>query len=535
MSSSITKMPAVALAQALAQGEFTSRQITESYLQQIDQFDVELGAFLKVDHQSALRQADKVDQQRKAGKPFASPLAGIPVAIKDILTTKGEATTCASKMLENFVPPYDATVIRKLKESGAVLIGKLNMDEFAMGSTTENSAFQKTYNPWNYAEQEKYTPGGSSGGSAAAVAARMAPLSLGTDTGGSIRQPAAFCGICGLKPTYGSVSRYGLIAFASSLDQIGPFATSAEDIALLFEAIAGHDPQDSTSQAATEVPDFTLHLSQAEALLKKPLKIGVVRDHFTAGLDSEVEQAVRAAIDVYRDLGAEVVEVDLPHQKYAIATYYIVASCEASSNLARHDGVHYGHRANEETVREVLAQQQKELKGTGGDLEMLDSLLVQTIRMSRSEGFGPEVQRRIMLGTYALSSGYYDAYYLKALKVRRLIQTDYLNCFKEQGVDLLLGPTTPTTSFEINQQQKDPLALYLGDLYTVGANLAGLPGLSIPCGFSEKGLPIGLQLTGPSMSEVTLLGAAHLYQRETTWHQQMPAWLTTPGQQGELS
>jgi aspartyl-tRNA(Asn)/glutamyl-tRNA(Gln) amidotransferase subunit A len=421
-------------------------------------------------------------------------------------------------MLENFVPPYDATVVAKLKAADAILIGKTNMDEFAMGGTTENSAFHPTRNPWDVSR----TPGGSSGGAAACIAARMAPLSLGTDTGGSIRQPASFCGVAGMKPTYGRVSRFGLVAFASSLDQVGPFARSVEDIALVFDVIAGHDPRDSTS--ANQPAPRTL------SEIRQPLtglRIGLAREHFAAGLDSDVERSVREAVRIYESLGAAVKEVSLPHGKYGVSTYYILAPCEASSNLARYDGVHYGYRTDERKMLASLDRERKELVGATQDparLDQLDSSLVRLYRQSRSEGFGAEVKRRIMLGTYALSSGYYDAYYVKALKVRRLIRQDYDAAFED--VDLIVGPTTPRPAFKLGEMADDPLKLYLEDLFTVSANLAGLPALSIPCGITTAGLPIGLQLHAPAFAEDRLLRAAWMFQSQTDWHQRAPALIS---------
>jgi aspartyl-tRNA(Asn)/glutamyl-tRNA(Gln) amidotransferase subunit A len=414
-------------------------------------------------------------------------LAGIPVAIKDVLCTRGQPTTCGSKILQNFVPPYDAHVITRLKQADAVLIGKTNMDEFAMGSSTENSAFQVTRNPWDL----ERIPGGSSGGSAAAVAADEAPLSLGTDTGGSIRQPASLCGVVGLKPTYGRVSRFGLVAYASSLDQIGPFAHDVAGIAVLLEAIAGHDARDSTS-VQKPVPEYSKTLDDPV----KPLTIGVPREYFGGGLDSEVEQAVRAALKVYQGQGATVQEISLPHSPYAIATYYLVATAEASSNLARYDGVHYGYRAKQH-----------------GDL-------IDMYCRSRGEAFGKEVQRRIMLGTYALSSGYKDAYYVKALKVRRLIKEDFDRAFA--ACDVVVGPTSPTAAFKVGEKTEDPLAMYLSDIYTISCNLAGLPGISIPCGFTQAGLPIGLQILAAPFEEEKLLRIARMHERATDWHTRRP-------------
>ncbi|UUO08549.1 Asp-tRNA(Asn)/Glu-tRNA(Gln) amidotransferase subunit GatA [Blastopirellula sp. J2-11] len=509
---SLIHASAAQLLTQLESGEITSVELTKACLAQIDAADKQVGAFLKVMRDSALEQAESVDARRKKGEKLGR-LAGVPVAIKDLLCTQGETTTCASKMLENFVPPYDATVIAKLKAADAVLIGKTNMDEFAMGGSTENSALGVTRNPWDL----KCVPGGSSGGAAACLAASMAPLSIGTDTGGSIRQPASFCGVVGLKPTYGVVSRFGLIAFASSLDQIGPMARTAEDAAILLEAIAGYDPHDSTS-ANVKTPAYSQSVKQP----LKGLRLGVVKEHFGEGLDSEVEQATREAIHVYKSLGATVSDVSLPHSKYGIAVYYIIAPSEASSNLARFDGAHYGHRTDEAAMLEQLAQERAALEAAGDEagLAKLDTSLVRMYRQSRAEGFGPEVKRRIMLGTYTLSAGYYDAYYLKALKVRRLIRQDYDAAFK--NVDLVIGPTAPTPSFAAGTKTDDPLSMYLGDLYTVTANLAGIGGISIPCGFSKSGLPIGLQLQGPPLAEERLLQAAHMFQTATDWHERRP-------------
>ncbi len=466
----------------LASGAVTSTQLVTQLLARIEAEDGAIGAFLEVDREGALAQAAAVDDRRQRGEPLGA-LAGVPVAIKDVLCVQGWTTSCASRMLAGFRPPYDAHVVQRLREADAVLIGRNNMDEFAMGSSCESSAYQLTRNPWDHAR----TPGGSSGGSAAAVAAGMAPLSLGSDTGGSIRQPASFCGVVGVKPTYGRVSRYGLVAFASSLDQVGPFATCVTDAALLMEVIAGHDPRDSTS-VHRPVPHYSATVEQP----LEGLRIGLVREHFGEGLHADVEQAVRGAIDVYRRLGAEVVEVSLPHQKYCVAVYYLVAPSEASSNLARFDGVHYGHR-------------------TAAPADLSDLYAA-----SRGEGFGPEVKRRIMLGTYALSSGYYDAYYNKALKVRRLIREDFDAAFGK--VDLIAGPVAPRPAFRIGELVDDPLAMYLNDIYTLSANLAGIPGVSIPCGFSREGLPIGLQLLAPTFEEDRLLRAARMHERETDWH-----------------
>ncbi|QDU56429.1 Asp-tRNA(Asn)/Glu-tRNA(Gln) amidotransferase subunit GatA [Aeoliella mucimassa] len=509
---SLTSLSAVEQSRKLQAGEVSAVDLARAYLDRIDEHNPGVGAFLRYDAERALTAARHIDERRKAGEPLG-PLAGVPVAVKDILAEQGERTTCASRMLEEFRAPYDSTVIARLKAADAVLLGRLNMDEFAMGGSTENSALGKTSNPWDL----KCSPGGSSGGSAAAVAADFAPLTIGTDTGGSIRQPAAFCGITGMKPTYGRVSRFGLVAFASSLDQVGPMARSAEDLALLYGAIAGHDPQDSTSlnQPIGDLSTISQPL--------KGLRIGYAKEHFAAGLDGEVDEAVRTALKVYEALGATLVEVSLPHSKYAVATYYVIAPCEASSNLARYDGVHYGYRSDVAKITAELSAQRAALEEAGERraAEDLDTPLVRMYRQSRSEAFGPEVKRRIMLGTYALSAGYYDAYYLKALKVRRLIRQDFDKVFEQ--VDVLAGPTTATPAFELGSLVDDPLAMYLVDLYTVSANLAGVPAMSLPCGFSKSGLPIGLQLQAKPLAEETLLRAAYMYQNETEWHLQRPA------------
>lgn len=470
----------------LERGDLTSVEIAAAHLDAISARDGDVQAFLLVDRDHVLQQARHIDARRANGDQIG-PLGGLPIALKDVICTRGQTTTCASRMLEKFVPPYDAHVVTRLQAADAVLIGKTNMDEFAMGGSTENSAYQVTRNPWDL----ERTPGGSSGGSAAAVAAGMSPLALGTDTGGSIRQPASYCGVVGMKPTYGRVSRYGLVAYASSLDQIGPFANDVHGAALLLEAIAGYDPRDSTS-VNMPVPAYTATLEEP----LKGLKIGIAKEHFVQGLDPEVEQTLRQALDVYRKLGAEVREISLPHSKYCVAVYYVVAPSEASSNLARYDGVHYGHRATE-----------------------FDSMIDMYSR-SRAEGFGPEVKRRIMLGTYALSSGYYDAYYVKALKVRRLIRNDYDQAFS--SVDVIASPVAPTPAFKIGEMINDPLKMYLQDIYTISANLAGLPGISIPAGMSQSGLPIGLQLSGPPFEEDRLLRAARMFERETNWHRNRP-------------
>mgnify|MGYP002623103678 FL=1 len=472
--------------QALRSGSTTSVAATEEALRAIDQRDGPIGAYLGVDRDEAIRQAEAVDRKRSTGEPVGL-LAGLPVTIKDNICMRGARVTCASRMLESFVSPYDAHVIERIRAEDGVLLGRANLDEFAMGSSCEHSAFHATHNPWD----TQRTPGGSSGGSAAAVAAGMAPLAVGSDTGGSIRQPASYCGIVGMKPTYGRVSRYGLVAFASSLDQIGPLATDVYGAALLLETLAGHDSRDTTS-ISEPVPDFTRTLEEP----LKGLTIGVAQEHFADGLDADVAAAVKTAVDLYREQGADVREISLPHAKYAVATYYVVASSEASSNLARYDGVHYGHRAEEFT-------------------DLIDMYCA-----SRAAGFGGEVKRRIMLGAYALSAGYYDAYYLKALKVRRLIRQDFDEAFHE--VDVIASPTAPTPAFKLGALADNPLEMYLQDIYTLPANLAGLPAISVPCGFSSGGLPIGLQLTAAPLQEDLLLRAAWMYEKATDWHTQRP-------------
>jgi aspartyl-tRNA(Asn)/glutamyl-tRNA(Gln) amidotransferase subunit A len=496
----------------LAAGHTTSVELARSCLDQIERHDGRVRAFLRVEPEVALATAANIDRRRAAGQSVGR-LGGLPVAVKDVLCTQGEPTTCASRMLENFRPPYDATVIARLKAADAVLIGKTNMDEFAMGGANENSAFHPTHNPWDLAR----VPGGSSGGAAACVAAGMAPLSIGTDTGGSVRCPAGLCGVSGLKPTYGRVSRFGLIAFASSLDQAGPLGRTVEDLALLMEVIAGHDPCDSTS-VDLPVPEYTNSISQPLA----GLRLGLVREHFGEGLDAEVDAAVREAVRVYESLGATVKWLSLPQGKYAVAVYYIIAPCEASSNLARYDGVHYAYRTDEkQMLAELQAEHARLLKsGDKAALESLDNPLIRLYRRSRAEGFGPEVKRRVMLGTYALSAGYYDAYYKKALQVRRLIRQDFDRAFEK--VDLIAGPVTPTPAFKIGEKIDDPLANYLFDLYTVSANLAGIAALSVPCGFSSGGLPIGLHLQAPAFEEERLLRGANMFQQATDWHERKP-------------
>ncbi len=472
------------LAVALTAGEFTSRELTEHQLARIKRLDGEINSFITVTPEQALSAADAADAARAKGE--AGPLSGLPLAIKDLFCTEGVLTTAGSKMLGNFVSPYDATVVEKLKAAGMVSLGKTNMDEFAMGSSNENSAFGPVTNPWDAAA----VPGGSSGGSAAAVAAGLAPAALGTDTGGSIRQPAAFCGITGLKPTYGRVSRYGIIAYASSLDQAGPMARTARDCALLLNAIAGPDPRDSTS-VARGVPDYTEEL---DAPLSG-LKIGLPREYFGDGLDPQVEAAVREAVKVYESLGATVREVSLPHTHYAIPAYYVIAPAEASSNLSRYDGVRFGHRCQ------------------------APSDLIDLYKRSRAEGFGEEVQRRILIGTHTLSEGFFDAYYTKAQQVRRLIRQDFLDAFEE--VDVLMGPASPTPAFDLGAN-KDPVSMYLQDIYTIAVNLAGIPGISVPAGFVGR-RPVGLQILGTHFAETRLLNVAHQFQQATDWHLRRPA------------
>ena len=496
------ELSAVDLVAAIRRGDVSAVQVTEKFLDRIAALNGTTNAFLHVDRDSALARAAEIDVRRKAGASLG-PLAGLPVAVKDALCTRDQPTTCASKMLAGYRPPYDAHVVAKLRAADAVLVGKTNMDEFAMGGSNENSAFGPVRNPWDLAR----APGGSSGGSAACVAADMAPAAIGSDTGGSIRQPAGLCGITGLKPTYGRVSRRGLVAFASSLDQIGPMARSAADCALVMETIAGHDPGDATS-LADRVPRYSEMLEQPLT----GLRIGRVREHFGPGLDPEVAHGVEEAFAAFKAAGATIHDVELPHAKYGIATYYLVAPCEASSNLARYDGAHYGHRA--EPSRGHRAEPGK---NPGGDFE---SPLVEMYCRSRAEGFGPEVKRRIMLGTYALSAGYYEAFYAKALRVRRLIRQDYLDAFGK--VDLIGGPVSPTPAFPLGEKTSDPLAMYLVDMYTVGTNLAGIGGISFPCGFTKGGLPIGFQLQGPALSEPLLLRAADRYQKLTDWHTRRP-------------
>jgi aspartyl-tRNA(Asn)/glutamyl-tRNA(Gln) amidotransferase subunit A len=474
------------LSSLLASKKISSIELTEHFLERIKRFNPSLNAFITVNEEMSLAQARAADARIAAGE--GEPLTGIPIAQKDIFCADGWLTTCGSKMLSNFVSPYDAYVIERFNRAGAVTIGKTNMDEFAMGSSNETSWYGPVKNPWDL----DTVPGGSSGGSAAAVAARIAPAATGTDTGGSIRQPAAFTGICGLKPTYGVVSRYGMIAFASSLDQAGPMARTAEDLGLLLNVMAGFDERDSTS-LDRPVEDYTRDLENPLS----GLRIGLPKEYFADGLAPEVRRLVESAVDEYRRLGAEVKEVSLPNTRLGIPIYYVIAPAEASSNLSRFDGVRYGYRAADYTD------------------------LADMYEKSRAEGFGAEVKRRILIGAYVLSHGYYDAYYLKAQKLRRLIAQDFQTAF--QDVDVIMGPTAPTTTFNFGEKSADPVSMYLNDVYSVAANLAGLPGMSIPVGFDGKGRPVGLQIVGNYFAEAKMLNVAHQYQKATDWHQRMPA------------
>lgn len=476
--------PAHVLHDMLVNKEITAVALTEDVLARIDEVEGDVKAYLTITRDEALAQAKAVDEKIASGEEI-SFLEGIPGAIKDNICTKGIKTTCASKILENFVPPYDATAMTKIKAQNPVILGKLNMDEFAMGGSTENSAYHPTCNPWN----TDCVPGGSSGGSAASVAAGTSIWALGSDTGGSIRQPASFCGVVGMKPTYGRVSRYGLVAYASSLDQIGPLTRDVTDCANILNIICGHDEMDSTSSEA-EVPDFTKALVEDV----KGLKIGLPKEYFVDGMDPEVEKTVRAAIEKYKELGAEIVEISLPHTKYAISAYYLIAPAEAATNLQRYDGVSYGERVESDD-------------------------LVGMMTKTRTEKFGEEVKRRIVIGNYALSAGYYDAYYLKAMKVRTLVQQDYNEAFKK--VDVIMAPTAPTPAFKIGEMVSDPLQMYLQDACTVPLNLAGLPGMSIPCGYSSQGMPIGLQIIGKALDEETIIRAAYTYEQSQNYHNEM--------------
>ena len=474
------------LAAALAAKKISSRELTQSFLTRIEQLNPELNAFITVDAEKSLLQADAADKLLATGQ--GGPLTGIPVAQKDIFCAQSWRTTCGSKMLSNFIAPYDAHVIQRFNQAGAVNLGKTNMDEFAMGSSNETSYFGQVKNPWD----KLAVPGGSSGGSAAAVAARLCPAATGTDTGGSIRQPAALTGITGIKPTYGVVSRYGMIAFASSLDQGGPMAKSAEDCAVLLNTMAGFDTRDSTS-LDRPIEDYTRDLAQPLA----GLKIGLPKEYFAEGLATDVAQTIEAAIAEYKKLGAQVLEISLPNTQLSIPVYYVLAPAEASSNLARYDGVRYGYRAPEYKD------------------------LTDMYKKTRAQGFGAEVKRRILIGTYVLSAGYYDAYYLKAQKLRRLIAQDFTDAFKH--CDVIMGPTTPTTAFNLGEKSDDPVSMYLSDIYTIAVNLAGLPGMSIPVGFGSNGRPVGMQIIGNYFTEAKMLNVAHQYQQATDWHLRMPS------------
>ncbi len=476
----ILKLSVSRLSELLGKKEISSAEITAAYLERIKSTEDKVGAFLSINAENAAKAADLSDKRRAEGSPL-SPIDGIPCAIKDNICTKGVTTTCASVMLKNFVPPYNATVVEKLEKAGVFSLGKLNLDEFAMGSTTENSAFKVTHNPRDLSR----IPGGSSGGSAASVAALETPFALGSDTGGSIRQPAAFCGVVGMKPTYGTVSRYGLVAFASSLDQIGPLTSDVRDNAVILEAIAGHDIKDATSSKKTNT-DFTSMLDKGA----KGLKIGVPTEFFGDGISEEVKKGVLGAAEIYRKAGAELVEVSMPSLKYALPAYYVISSAEASSNLARFDGVRYGYR-------------------TSKPIEDIDSLYLN----SRSEGFGKEVKRRIMLGTFALSSGYYDAYYKKALKVRTVILEEFRRIFEK--CDVIIAPVAPTVAYKIGEKTENPLEMYMGDIYTVPVNIAGIPAISLPCGKTDSGLPIGMQLIGNHFTEALLYRAANAFENES--------------------
>ena len=472
------------LGEMLQTKQISSVELTQTYLDRIAQLNPEMNAFITVDPDKSLAQAKQADAMIATGKTTA--LTGIPIAQKDIFVAQGWRTTCASKMLENFIGPYDATVIQQFNQAGAVNLGKTNMDEFAMGSSNETSYFGKVQNPWDRSR----VPGGSSGGSAAAVAARLCAAATGTDTGGSIRQPASLCGLSGLKPTYGLASRYGMIAFASSLDQAGPMARSCEDMALMMNVMVGYDERDSTSLNHPK-EDYTRELGKP----LNGLKIGLPKEYFSEGLDNNVATIVQAAIDEYRKLGAEIVDISLPNTRLSIPVYYVLAPAEASSNLSRYDGVRYGHRAKQY-----------------GDL-------MDMYCKTRAEGFGAEVKRRILIGTYVLSAGYYDAYYLQAQKIRRLIAQDFENAFKQ--CDVIMGPTAPSTAFKIGEKADDPISMYLQDIYTIAVNLAGLPGMSVPSGFSNN-LPVGLQIIGNYFDEARMLNVGHAYQQVTDWHNRMP-------------
>jgi len=488
MRNELLEMGCKELRDSISAGQVKSVAAAESVFERIEKYEATVGAYISTFEEQALRKAGEIDKKVSSGEAVGK-LAGVPIAVKDNMCTTFGATTCASKILEDFHSPYNATVVEKLLAADAVIVGKTNMDEFAMGSSTENSGLKKTSNPWDTSR----VPGGSSGGSAAAVAAGLCFAALGSDTGGSIRQPASFCGVVGLKPTYGRVSRYGLVAYGSSLDQIGPITRTVVDCALLMNVISGHDLNDSTSidERTAPVCDYLEKLDEPI----EGLKIAVVPE-FVCGADKEVQKAISDAIEVYKRLGSEITEVQMPHLDYAIAAYYVIATAEASSNLARYDGVHYGHRTeNPQDYFEVYSK-------------------------SRAEGFGKEVKRRIMLGTYALSSGYYDAYYLKALKVRNLIRGDFSKVFEK--CEAILMPVAPTTAFKLGEKIDDPLQMYLSDIYTIAVNLAGIPGISIPCGFDSNNLPIGLQIITPAFGEEKLLRIARMYEKETSWHKKKP-------------
>lgn len=494
----LTRLSLAEITSALHRGEFSSRELTQAFLERIQRLEPCLHAFITLTPELALAQAAEADRRlagwRKDPTQDASPLLGVPMAIKDVLSVAGVRCTCGSRILENFVPPFDATVVERLRTAGIVVLGKTNTDEFAMGSSTENSAYGVTHNPWDL----ERVPGGSSGGSATAVAARLAPLALGTDTGGSVRQPASFCGVTGLKPTYGRVSRYGLVAYGSSLDVVGAFGRSAAEVAQVFALIAGHDARDATTLDLL-VP--ALHLNGAAGSMPLAgVRVGVPQEYFIAGVQAEVESAVRQALSALESLGAEVQPISLPHTAYALPVYYLIAPAEASANLARYDGVRYGPRQPSESVGQVF-------------------------RRTRGERFGAEVKRRIMLGTYALSAGYYDAYYGQAQKVRTLIRADFEAAFG--GVDVIAAPVAPTTAFKIGGHGDDPLSMYLEDVFTLPANLAGVPGLAFPVGFDSHGLPVGMQLMGAHFREEVLFRAAHAYQQVTDWHLRAPALAQT--------
>jgi len=497
------KLTAHELNNLLVEKKASSFEITTSIYERIEKLNKKINSYITLTKELALQKAEKVDKKISKGEKISS-ISGIPIAIKDVISTRDIRTTCGSKILSNYIPIYDATVIEKFKKEDVIILGKTNMDEFAMGSSTENSAYGVCRNPWNTST----IPGGSSGGSAACVAADFAIMSLGSDTGGSIRQPASMCGVVGLKPTYGRVSRYGLVAFASSLDQIGTFTKDIEDCAILLNMIAGHDPMDSTS-VVKEVPNYTQYLKNDA----QKVKVGIPKEYFVKGTDKEVEKAILNSIETFKKLGAEIVEVSLPHTEYAVAAYYIIAPAEASSNLARYDGVHYGFRT--ENRGHLPASQQ-----AGKTEDRKISSIVDMYEKTRDEGFGEEVKRRIMLGTYALSSGYYEAYYLKALKVRTLIKNDFDKAFKK--CDVIVTPVSPTPAFKIGEKISDPLQMYLSDIFTIPVNLAGLPAISIPCGFSKDGLPIGLQIIGKPFDEGQILRTAYTFEQNTEYHNKKP-------------